>query len=95
VTGACRSPKVVVRIYAPTDRTGLLPGPPCLQGSAFVPGSRIADRTVIAVDRRMAPEHPTPAAFDDSLAALQCATSPQAAAYGADPGQAAVIGENA
>jgi acetyl esterase/lipase len=50
---------------------------------------------MIAVDRRMAPEHPTPAAFDDSLAALQCATSPQAAAYGADPGQAAVIGENA
>jgi acetyl esterase len=107
VAGAYGSPEVPVRIFAPTDRTGPLPGLLYLRGSGFVlgtidiadaPACRIADEVdvaVIAIDCRMAPEHPYPAALDDSFAALLWATSWKAIDYGIDPGRVAVLGDGA
>lgn len=105
--GAYGSPEVAIRIFGPTDRTGPLPGLLYLRGSGFVlgtidiadaPAVRIADEfdvAVIAVDYRVAPEHPYPAALDDSFTAMLWATSQQATAYGVDPRRVAVLGDSA
>jgi acetyl esterase len=107
VPGAEGSSDVRVRVFVPAERTGPLPGLLYLRGSAFVLGSlesvesparRVADQVdvaVVAVDYRVAPEHPYPAALDDSFAALTWASSPQAAEYGIDPSRIAVLGDSA
>lgn len=49
---------------------------------------------IIAVDYRLAPEHPFPAAFDDTLTAWLAITR-QASAHGLDPSRLAVAGDSA
>lgn len=73
-----------------------------LHGGGFVAGSpashraltsRLADdlgATVLAVDYRLAPEHPFPAAPDDVLAVYRAVLG-----GGADPGRVAVVGDSA
>ena len=50
---------------------------------------------VLAVDYRLAPEAPYPAAFDDAYSALLWAAGPEAAALGIDPERLAVGGDSA
>ncbi len=50
---------------------------------------------VVSVEYRLAPEHPHPAAFEDSRAALQWLASPAAAQKGIDTGSIVVSGDSA
>ncbi|MDV7352743.1 alpha/beta hydrolase fold domain-containing protein [Rhodococcus oxybenzonivorans] len=72
-----------VRVYRPDERAGPLPGLLHLHSGGFVMGSIEAAHArnvllaaevgavVVAVDYRLAPEHPYPAALDDAVAALR------------------------
>jgi acetyl esterase len=95
------------RLYTPT---GVLPDPTGLlvffHGGGFMYGDLdshdapcrfLAERAgirVLAVDYRLAPEHPFPAAYDDALAAYRWAVT-NAASLGVDPARIAVGGDSA
>ncbi|HEU4556847.1 MAG TPA: alpha/beta hydrolase [Longimicrobium sp.] len=94
-----------VRHYAP-DAQGPQPLTVYLHGGGFVIGDldthdeacRILCREgrmhILAVDYRLAPEHPFPAAPDDTHAALRWAQA-HAAELGADPARVAIGGDSA
>ncbi len=94
-----------VRIYRPHS-DGPLPALVWLHGGGWVVGSLdshdpvcryLASRTpccVVAVDYRLAPEHPFPAGLEDSWAATEW-TIGEAASIGADPARVAVGGDSA
>jgi acetyl esterase len=67
-----------------------------LETHDFITAALCADLTavVLAVDYRLAPEHPFPAAFDDCLAAW-CGVRADAARLGIDPRRIAVAGDSA
>jgi acetyl esterase len=95
---------VPLRVYRPGDE----PAPVLvwLHGGGFVVGSldshdalcrriaNLAGCVVVAVDYRLAPEHPFPAAFRDSLAAVEWVRA-HAAEIGADPARLSVGGDSA
>jgi len=68
---------IPVRVYAPTERDGPLPGVLYIHGGGFALGSvdtehagavlmaRSVGAVVVSVDYRLAPEHPFPAGLDD------------------------------
>ncbi len=56
--------------------------------------ARDSGRIVLAIDYRLAPEHPFPAALDDSRAAWRWLAA-QASALGFDPAEIAVAGDSA
>jgi acetyl esterase len=96
-----------VRVYTPR---GMPPGPsPALvyfHGGGWVIGSlathdgicrrlaRDARVVVVAVDYRLAPEHPFPAAREDAIAATRWILA-QAASLGVDPARVAIGGDSA
>ncbi len=94
------------RHYAPDEPGGPHPLLVFFHGGGFVIGDleshdsvcrmlcRHAGVHVLAVDYRLAPEHPFPAAIDDGRAALRWAYA-NAAALGADAGRVAVGGDSA
>lgn len=95
------------RLYTPTD-LGSGPAPLLVffHGGGFMYGGLdshdascrvLAERgrvRVLAVDYRLAPEHPFPAAHDDALAAYRWVVE-NAASLGADPARLAVGGDSA
>ena len=99
--------KLPLRLYRGANTAdGPLPAVLYLHGGGWVIGGldthdnvcrRLASRAgcrVLAVDYRLAPEHPFPAAVDDSLHALRWLVS-EAAALGVDPARVAVAGDSA
>jgi acetyl esterase len=95
---------VPVRLYRP--RPGRLPALIYLHGGAFWLGdldgcdslcrrrASGADCVVVSVDYRLAPEHPFPAALEDSFAVAQWLTE-QADALNVDPDRIAISGISA
>ncbi|WP_458122349.1 alpha/beta hydrolase [Paenibacillus sp. Z6-24] len=97
-----RNGTITLRIYRPGTGQSL-PAVLYLHSGAFIAGSldesqhickALAERAhavVIAVDYRLAPEHPFPAGLMDSLDAVQWAYS-EADVIGIDPQQIAIVG---
>ena len=99
-------PPVPVRVHAPVDQTGLLPGVVAIHGGGFVIGDRTMydgqfDRWCldpgvvgVSVGYRLAPEHPYPDPLDDCYRALQW-TVANAEALGIDPSCIGLYGASA
>lgn len=94
------------RLYVPAGLASASPGILYIHGGGFMTcdidthdvfcrrlaiGARAR---VVSIDYRLAPEHPWPAAFDDTLAAYRWLVS-QASELGIDPSHLAVAGESA
>lgn len=95
-----------VRLHRGLGADGSGPGLLYLHGGGWVLGSldshdgicrrlaNLAQCRVLAVDYRLAPEHPFPAALDDSVAAMAWMAT-NAAGLGIDPARIAVGGDSA
>jgi acetyl esterase len=82
VPGLDGDPDVGVRVYAPKDRAGPVPGILTIHGGGFIIGSVESEHAgsammalqtgsvVVSVEYRLAPEHPFPAGLHDCYAAL-------------------------
>ncbi|MGZ6645484.1 MAG: alpha/beta hydrolase fold domain-containing protein [Solirubrobacteraceae bacterium] len=96
------------RLYVPAEAEGPEPGPLLVyfHGGGWVVGdldthdapcralARASGARVVAVDYRLAPEHPFPAPVDDALAAFGDLAA-RAASLGCDPARVAVGGDSA
>ncbi len=95
---------VGVRLYRPADHAGALAvyfhGGGWVMGDLDTQDARcrtLANRSgcsILAVDYRLAPEHPFPAAFDDAVAVVRWAAA-SAAKVGCGPNRLAVLGDSA
>jgi acetyl esterase len=98
---------LAARLYSPAEaRSGLLPGILYLHGGGLVAGdldthaviaqslAHFAGCRVLALDYRLAPEHPFPAALDDVRAAARVLRT-RAADYGMDAQRLAICGDSA
>ncbi|MES9538495.1 alpha/beta hydrolase fold domain-containing protein [Actinomadura sp. NPDC000600] len=106
IPGPPGAPDVPLRVYAPANREGVLPGLVYLHPGGFVLGSidmseddatRIAAEVgavVVSVEYRLAPENPFPAGLEDCYAALTW-TAAHATDLGIAPDRLAVGGESA
>jgi acetyl esterase/lipase len=106
VPGRSGGPEVPLRVYSPPQPA---PNRPCIlwiHGGGYIVGSarvvdvrlnrwvELLDCVVVAVDYRLAPEHPYPAALDDCDAGLSYAIA-NADELGIDPTRIVVIGASA
>lgn len=106
VPGLADAPDVPVRVHLPARRNDMAPGLLYIHGGGFVMSDlelyystvlRAADElgtVVVAVEYRLAPEHPFPAPLEDCYAALTWMAQ-DAAELGIDPARVGVIGESA
>ncbi len=95
-----------LRIYRPRNAQGPLPVVVFYHGGGFIAGSinscaapcanlaKTLQAVVVSPSYRLAPEHPFPAATDDTYAAL-CWVAEEIAQYGGDPERIVVMGESA
>ena len=96
--------EIPVRIYTPAPGSRF-PGLIFFRGGGFVLGTLgssdrvcrelayLADRVVVSIDYRLAPEHPFPAAVDDAYAATRYVVE-HAGEFGLDESQIAIGGES-
>jgi acetyl esterase/lipase len=95
------------RLYSPVEaRAGLLPGMLYVHGGGLVAGNldthaaiaqslaHFAACRVLALDYRLAPEHPFPAALDDVRAAIRVLQT-RSADFGIDGARLAICGDSA
>ena len=106
VPGPKRAPDVLVRIYRPKDATHVLPAIYYIHGGGMVLGSinegdvncktlvREVGCVVIAVEYRLAPEHPYPAPLEDCYAGLKWLAA-NARQLKVDPNRIAIMGASA
>lgn len=99
-------PETALRLYRPTGLAGQVPVILYLHGGGFVLGdaeaysrqsARIAlecNALVAFLDYRLAPEHPFPAALEDTLLAADWITA-NASSIGADPSGFVLMGDSA
>jgi acetyl esterase/lipase len=104
--GAATAPQVPVRLYIPRERVGTSSAIVYFHGGAFVIGhldfehprclemAKATGSVVIAVDYRLAPEHPFPAGLEDCYAAFAW-TLAAAGELGVDASRVAVAGASA
>lgn len=97
---------LAARLYAPREAEPALPGLLFFHGGGLVTGdldthdslcrslSEAGALRLLAIDYRLAPEHPFPAAVEDALAAAAWIAA-NAADLGIDPGRLAVGGDSA
>ena len=97
---------IPVRVYVPTSEPGPRPGLVYFHGGGWVIGdlethdgtvrslAAASGVTVVSVDYRLAPEHPFPAAVDDSLAVVRWVAE-HGAEIDVDPTRLAVGGDSA
>ena len=106
IPGPPGAPDVLVRLYAPKTRRGVLPGLLWIHGGGFLVGNPMMDDTlcqrfveeigcvIVSVDWRLAPENPFPAGVEDCYAALTWMVA-SAAELLIDPERVAVAGASA
>ncbi|WHT17607.1 alpha/beta hydrolase [Crossiella sp. CA-258035] len=106
IPGPAGAPEVDIRVYTPAAEPGPLGALVHIHGGGFVIGDldmaertalRVADEVgvvVVAMDYRLAPEHPFPAGLEDCYATLEW-TAKHAAELGVDPDRIAVGGDSA
>jgi acetyl esterase len=106
VPAAPGQPAVLVRTYVPFAYEPPLPCVLLIHAGGFVLGSADDEHgqavamalavgtVVVAIDYRLAPEHPYPAALEDCYAAL-CWVEENAGALGIDPSRIAIAGSSA
>jgi len=98
---------IPARLYVPEASTAPAPLTVFFHGGGYVFGDlethhRMAQRLAVqsecrllAIDYRLAPEHPFPAAYEDCLAAFDWAAGEGTEDMGADPDRIAVAGDSA
>lgn len=106
IPGPAGAPELPVRIYAPKERTGSLPGALWIHGGGFTAGTHTqndylcqrfaaeAGALLVSVGYRLAPEHPFPAPVEDCYAALRWLAA-SAEALGVDGSRIAIAGASA
>lgn len=106
IPGPDGAPEVAVRVYTPAEQPGPLGALVYIHGGGFAIGDldtaemsalHIADEVgvvVVAMDYRLAPEHPFPAGLEDCYAALEW-TAKNATELGVDPARIGVGGDSA
>jgi acetyl esterase/lipase len=106
VPGPAGAPDVLVRVYVPDERPTPSPALLDIHGGGFVMGSMAMEHAgalsfartlgvvVVAVEYRLAPEHPFPAGLEDCYAALQWLHR-SAGELQVDPERVGVYGQSA
>ncbi|MCF8565562.1 alpha/beta hydrolase [Alicyclobacillus tolerans] len=106
IAGSNDAPGVLVRIFEPVERNGLLPAVLWIHGGGYILGSyqqddglcqrfvETANCLVVSVEYRLAPEHPFPAPMEDCYAALKWLAE-SANELGVDDTRIAIAGSSA